>query len=155
MCGKTARERCWKTHRQSKSCKDAKAADVLTLVKQEAPPPATPATAQTFAGSPFVYTPAAPGPPRTELPKSKVESKAEPKTKSAIGKQPMRRDSILASIARMSKAAAAKCEAQEAEAGPSSVAAPAADDEVECTGERTRKDRDAELRKQAVDVDSD
>ena len=48
-----------------------------------------------------------------------------------------------------------KCEAQEAEAGPSSVAAPAVDDEVECTGERTREDRDAELRQQAVDVDSD
>ena len=39
--------------------------------------------------------------------------------------------------------------------GPSSAAVDHSDDEVECTGTRTREDRDYELQQQAVDVDEE
>jgi hypothetical protein len=105
-------------------------------------------------GSPFVHTPAAPGPPRTQLPKTKAETVAElPKSKSAIGKKP-RAGSVQAGIQKMAAAARERREreAGSAGAGPSNMA-DEADDEVECVGSRTREDRDAELRAQAVDVD--
>ena len=44
--------------------------DALLKVKQEAPPPVPFATAQEMA-----HSPVAPGPPRTELPKTKAETK--------------------------------------------------------------------------------
>ena len=92
------------------------------------------------------------------LPKTKAETQAAaPKTKSAIGKQPLRKNSIQASIQRMAAAARERHEAREAReavsgAGPSSAAADEAD-EVEVTGVRSRADRDAKLREQAENVD--
>ena len=52
----------------------------------------------------------------------------------------------------MAAAAKAKRAAREAEAAATSAAA--ADDEVEFAGERTREQRDAELRARAVEVDA-
>ena len=100
-------------------------------------------------GSPFVHTPAAPGPPHTQLPKTKAETVAElPKSKKP------RAGSVQAGIQKMAAAARERREreAGSAGAGPSNMA-DEADDEVECVGSRTREDRDAELRAQAVDVD--
>ena len=72
---------------------------------------------------------------------------ARSKTKSAIQKKP-RASSCQASVQRMAAAAKhaakAKRAAREAEAAATSAAA--ADDEVEFAGERTREQRDAELR---------
>ena len=169
QCGGVSRERGWKQHREkNKKCIAAKGSDLLLMIKQEAPPPADPAAAQTFAGSPFVHTPIAPGPPRTALPKTMAETKVE-KPRGAAGKKPAakkpRKGDLRAGMARMSAAMAAKRSEREAlqataqgGAGPSSSPGPSSsaaadDDEVQVTGERTREDRDAELLEQAVDVD--
>ena len=130
-------------------CRDANASDVLLRVKQEAPQPVSPAVAQTFTGSPFVHTPAEPGPPHTVLPKTKAETAASmPKTQS--GQTRPRSDSVQAGVARMAAAAKARREAREREAreggASSSAAANEADDEVEVTGTRSREEREDELR---------
>jgi hypothetical protein len=152
-CGGVVRERTWKSHREKKkACLAANAGEMLFRVKLEAPPPAPPRTAQTFSGAPFVHTPKAPGP--ATLPKAKAEPKA---------KKP-RRNSAQASIARMAAAARERREARETaesaspEPGSSSSGAAAGEasegDEVEFMGARSREERDAELRQQAVDVDA-
>ena len=82
---------------------------------------------------------------------AKATEVARSKTKSAIQKKP-RASSCQASVQRMAAAAKAKRAAREAEAAATSAAA--ADDEVEFAGERTREQRDAELRARAVEVDA-
>ena len=104
-----------------------------------------------------MHTPAAPGPPRTQLPKTQAETQAElPKPKSAIGKT-VRRDSPLACVQRLNAAAKERREAREGEGAGSSGAGPSGlspDDDVEYVETRTREDRDEELRAQAVDLDA-
>jgi len=119
----------------------AAASDDLVFVKQEAP--AARATAEACAsswsvGSPLIVTPVASGPPRTELPAATAQL---PKAK---------KGSLQESMQRMAAAAKARREAPPDSAGASS-SAPL--DDVECTGERSRAERDAELRRDAVDVD--
>ena len=79
-----------------------------------------------------------------------------------IGKK-KRQPPARAGIQRMAAAARAKREAREAAEGASPEAEPSSSgaavgeagdgDEVEVTGARSREERDAELRQQAVDVD--
>ena len=71
--------------------------------------------------------------------------------RSAARPSAVRASSCQASVQRMAAAAKAKRAAREAEAEAASAAA--ADDEVEFAGERTREQRDAELRAHAVEVD--
>ena len=115
---------------------------MLLKVKTEAPAPAPIGIAQAFTGSPFVYTPAMPAPPRTILPQPTAPPAAQPPAKCKRGVQ--------AGIARMADAARVRREVCE---DAMTLDELLAEENDKITGERTWAARDVAARALAVELD--